>query len=160
MKPIMAPFAIAAACLMACQDAGLSPNTFRPLASLGSQAGQGSKIVFTTDRDGPDPAGNLGNQEIYLMNADGTDQRRLTDNAAIDGAPVWAPNGRRIAFHSTRANPGPPPRAIDIFLMKRTSPLSASAPWTPPGLLTGGGSPSAAKRRRGRSSSSTRMARA
>jgi Tol biopolymer transport system component len=51
------------------------------------------------------------------MNADGTGQTRLTDNGAIDSAPVWAPNGYRIAFHSTRANPGPPPLAIDIFLM-------------------------------------------
>jgi len=107
----------AATALVACQDSGrLTEVLTRPAFSTAG-SGLGSKIVFATDRDGPDPVGNFGNQEIYVMNADGTDQRRLTDNGAIDGAPVWAPNGQRIAFHSTRANPGPPPLAIDIFLM-------------------------------------------
>lgn len=120
MNRISALLAAAAAVLSACDGRGQSRSPTGPMASARVEArgsAIGSKIVFVTDRDGPDPAGNFGNQEIYVMNADGTDQRRLTDNGAIDGAPVWAPNGQRIAFHSTRANPGPPPRAIDIFLM-------------------------------------------
>lgn len=106
----------AAVLVAACHDSGSSPDILAPPAFSNTVSGLGSRIVFATDRDGPGPTG-FGNQEIYVMNADGSEQRRLTDNGALDGAPAWAPNGRRIAFHSTRANPGPPPRAIDIFLM-------------------------------------------
>ena len=112
------PIVVSLAFFSCSKDAGVTqpatnsaPTAVLPAISLGS------KIVFATDRDGPDPIGNFGNQEIYVMNGDGTGQTRLTDNGAIDGAPVWSPNGQQIAFHSTRANPGPPPLAIDIFLM-------------------------------------------
>ena len=36
------------------------------------------------------------------MNADGAGLMRLTDNPATDYAPSWSPDGRRIAFHSSR----------------------------------------------------------
>ena len=32
-----------------------------------------------------------GNFEIYVMNADGSEQRNLTNNPAQDGAPSWSP---------------------------------------------------------------------
>ena len=36
------------------------------------------------------------------MNADGTGQARLTNNAAYDSDPSWSPDGSRIAFNSDR----------------------------------------------------------
>ena len=42
------------------------------------------------------------NYEIYVMNADGSGSRRLTHNRAYDGEPAWSPDGRKIAFRSTR----------------------------------------------------------
>ena len=36
------------------------------------------------------------------MNADGSEQTRLTNNPASDRYPSWSPDGRRIAFYSTR----------------------------------------------------------
>ena len=42
-----------------------------------------TKIAFTSDRD--------GNKEIYVMNADGGDQTRLTNNPDSDFAPAWSP---------------------------------------------------------------------
>ena len=55
------------------------------------------QIVFTTDRHAqPPPA--TSNLELYLMNADGSGQRRLTRNAASDDQPVWSRDGGQIAF--------------------------------------------------------------
>jgi Tol biopolymer transport system component len=55
----------------------------------------GTKIAFTSNRD--------GNLEIYVMDADGTDQTRLTNNAAPgDEKPNWSPGGSKIAFTSLR----------------------------------------------------------
>lgn len=54
----------------------------------------GSRILFHTFRD--------GNTEIYVMNADGSGQTNLTQNAAEDSDPAWSPDGSRIAFHSDR----------------------------------------------------------
>ena len=36
------------------------------------------------------------------MNADGTGQTRLTNNAGDDRSPTWSPDGQKIAFASDR----------------------------------------------------------
>jgi hypothetical protein len=54
----------------------------------------GEKIAFTTFRD--------GNDEIYVMNADGSGATRLTNNPAIDYHPAFSPNGQQIVFASRR----------------------------------------------------------
>ncbi|MDQ3082597.1 MAG: hypothetical protein M3R07_10350, partial [Gemmatimonadota bacterium] len=48
-------------------------------------------IAFQSSRD--------GNSEIYVMNADGSGQTRLTFDVAQDAKPSWSPGGRGIAFH-------------------------------------------------------------
>ena len=55
--------------------------------------------------------GEEENEEIYVMNADGTDKRRLTATAADESDPVFSPDGSRIAF-TTLANGGFP--GIDL----------------------------------------------
>lgn len=52
------------------------------------------KIVFTSYRD--------GNGEIYMMNADGSNETRLTFDASDDIYPSFAPDGSRIVFSSNR----------------------------------------------------------
>ena len=41
-----------------------------------------------------------GDGEIFVMNADGTQVRQLTDNDENDGGPVWSPDGKSIGFTS------------------------------------------------------------
>ena len=52
------------------------------------------QIAFGTNRD--------GNYEIYSMDEDGANQRRLTNSLASEGRPAWSPDGRRLAFTSDR----------------------------------------------------------
>ena len=52
----------------------------------------GSKIAFSSNRD--------GNLEIYVMDADGSNQTRLTDNSADNYVPSWSPDGSKIVFNS------------------------------------------------------------
>jgi len=42
------------------------------------------------------------NSEIYVMNADGSGLRRLTNNPSADFSPSWMPDGKCILFISTR----------------------------------------------------------
>ena len=62
--------------------------------SFPAWSADGSKIVFTSDRD--------GNEEIYSMNADGSGQTRLTSNSSADEFPAWSPDGTQIVFKSNR----------------------------------------------------------
>lgn len=54
----------------------------------------GKKIAFVSFRE--------GNDEIYVMDADGSNKVRLTKDPAQDMFPVWSPNGKKIAFISKR----------------------------------------------------------
>ena len=61
------------------------------------------KILFTSLRD--------GNQEVYMMNPDGTEQVNLTRHRADDLEAVWSPTGEQVLFVSDRGG------ARDLYVM-------------------------------------------
>ncbi|MCA1692543.1 MAG: hypothetical protein LC733_10215, partial [Actinobacteria bacterium] len=92
----------------------------------------GSQIVFSSNRD--------GNNEIYKMDADGTNQVRLTNLPSSESWPRWSPDGTRIVFQSTMSG-NSEIWTMDPFgnnLVKLTNdPVNDSAPdWSPDGQIT------------------------
>jgi Tol biopolymer transport system component len=65
------------------------------------------KLVFAQKIDGE----NDENTEIFTVDADGGNLKRLTDNGYWDVYPVWSPDGTRIAFLSQRESD------FDIYMM-------------------------------------------
>jgi Tol biopolymer transport system component len=92
----------------------------------------GAKIAFSSLRF-PD----FENRHIYVMDADGSNQIRLTNN--WDRNPAWSPDGSKIAFASARGTGG-----LRIYVMdvdgSNQIPITNSAPaaddepvWSPDG---------------------------
>jgi TolB protein len=72
----------------------------------------GTKIAFNTNRD--------GNQEIYVMNADGSNPTNVSRAPkTVEGLADWSPDGRRLVLYSDR------PGNKDVFIVDL-----ASGQWT------------------------------
>ncbi len=71
----------------------------------------GTRIAFVSGRDGGwEECCGFDTESIYVMNADGSDQMRITDGPN-DGEPAWSPDGEQIVF--VRGNSDNP----DIWVM-------------------------------------------
>jgi len=93
----------------------------------------GTRIAFTSWRD--------GNAEIYVMNADGSHVRRITNHPSFDNYPVFSPDGTQLAFQSNRED-----EHVQIYLqdldddrppirLSKSTSLTGLAPkcWSPDG---------------------------
>ena len=88
------------------------------------------RIAFVSDRD--------GNNEIYIMEPDGTGVTTLTHNPTDDWSPAWSPDHSKLAFTSNRQG------NYDIYIMNAdgsdqtrltTSPFwDEFATWSPDGM--------------------------
>lgn len=107
-------------------------------------------ILFDS-RMGPTPAspglGPAKGQEIWLIRSDGSGLWRLTESPSEDTryqTPRWSPDGRLIAFSSTRHAPSPENTDADIYVMNRDGsrlrrltygPQRCGSPdWSPDGM--------------------------
>ena len=68
--------------------------TFASVYPSLARAPKAEKIAFSSNR--------RGSWDIYIMDTDGSDQVRLTQNPADDHSPVWSPTGEHILFVSDR----------------------------------------------------------
>lgn len=86
------------------------PRTIQLTTSIGDNvqptfSPDGQEIVFISERD--------GNAEIYLMDFDGSNQRRLTSTPAYEDVPSFSPDGSKIIFaRNVRDNE-------ELFVMNR-----------------------------------------
>src|SRR5215210_759828 len=101
-RTIYLPVMIAVAVAVACSAALLALSGEKARAAF---PGKNGKIAYF-DRS------ESGGNDIYSMKADGTDRKRLTEDAANDYAPDVSPNGKKIAFASSRSG------SNKIYVMK------------------------------------------
>src|SRR5918994_7018769 len=72
-------------------------------AAASTEAPLAGKIVFSSTRDNLTVSPQLNAGEIYLMNPDGTDVQRLTNNLDGDAFATLNPDGNgKIVFDSNR----------------------------------------------------------
>jgi Tol biopolymer transport system component len=61
--------------------------------AVGGWSPDGSRLALTSNREGGD--------ELFVMNADGSDLRKITSTGLGPGNPEWSPTGTRIAFSTS-----------------------------------------------------------
>jgi Tol biopolymer transport system component len=106
----------------------------RPLTTTGDEeessptwSPEGDRIAFAREGD------------IYVLNADGSGARRISDVTAQEAEPAWSPDGRWIAY--VRREPGTPVREIWIMRpdgtgrrqLTRLQSASYTPAWSPDG---------------------------
>jgi Tol biopolymer transport system component len=67
----------------------------------------GKSVVFRADREKPDYL------QLFLIHSDGSNERQITDNQAVNWAPYWHPNGKIIAYTTSIHGH----RAYEIYLL-------------------------------------------
>jgi Tol biopolymer transport system component len=73
-------------------DSFLTANCFNPVASFASP----TRILFVSDRDKDDTG--RANNNIYVMNADGSQIQQLTANGSDDIHPAWSPTEPNVVY--------------------------------------------------------------
>ncbi len=85
---------------MLAQRRWTNPSLFRKATNLTNQSGfdnqpvwspDGTQIAFVSNRDG-------GNVDLWLMNADGQNARRLATTPGDDNLGSWSPDGKKIVY--------------------------------------------------------------
>ncbi len=95
---------------------GLQQLTFNDAHDYGPDwSPDGLKIAFNRERFGRANGSLAGNGDIYVMDADGSNQTPLTQHGRANFYPIWSPDGSQIIFCA--ANGYLRTRNVDIFKM-------------------------------------------
>jgi Tol biopolymer transport system component len=104
----------------------------------------GRKIAFETLRHGGPRACSQAypsagcNWELYVMNADGSGQRRVTRDPGSDQHATWSPDGRELLFHRVKkrgALSGFYVMNADGSGQRRLAAATGAAAWSPDGRM-------------------------
>ncbi len=85
-----------------------SPSSLSRASAQGPFGGPPESVAFQSNRD--------GNNEIYVMSPDGSDQTRVTYDSRNDRRPDISPNGQQIVFSSNRITADNPEGDFEIFV--------------------------------------------
>ena len=89
------------------------PSRFVCMVFVVSRRGQRAALVAGSEQDAAHQrchyssqlafvSSPSGTKEVFLVNSDGTNQRRLTNNSADDFAINWSPDGSKLLLASMR----------------------------------------------------------
>lgn len=82
---------------------------FRTICTFGSFSPDMKKIAYRKVTQTPGMQWDLSparrNSEVFVADADGTNEVNISKHPAFDGWPMWSQDGRTIAFASNRAGP-------------------------------------------------------
>jgi Tol biopolymer transport system component len=104
----------------------------------------GTKIAYRKVVDIPGYQWDLTtaerNSEVFVANANGSNEINVSRNAAFDGWPMWSPDSRRLAFASNRLGPANVGQIFivnadgtDLRQITAGSPGYAQPSWSPDG---------------------------
>lgn len=72
----------------------------------------GERILFTRQIIEPGDSSHAANGEIFIMDKNGKNERRLTNKAGFDSGAKFSPDGRKIAFYGPNEK-----KNFEIFIM-------------------------------------------
>jgi TolB protein len=64
----------------------------------------GKRLVFDSNRTDHTPNDSRHVNDVFVMRADGSGVKTLTDSKGVSGDAAWSPNGSLIAFEADRGN--------------------------------------------------------
>jgi Tol biopolymer transport system component len=145
MTKLTGTLALIGPTLVACGDNPGQPATRRDATEfvsaprqIGSNVELVPTIAFTSTRDNTEAIPPFNGGEIYLIDSDGLNPRRLTNNSDGDGFAALSPDGKQIVFDSNRRRlASEPVNTSDLFLMHTDGAeqtfltRGSSATWSP-----------------------------
>jgi tol-pal system beta propeller repeat protein TolB len=85
----------------------------------------GQQIAFASARS--------GNQELYIMNSDGSEPRRVTNSEGWKDFPSWSPDGKYITFVGNGGISMIDTAGVNVRLLKTPSLIDLCPTWSPDG---------------------------